>query len=343
MSEQLIRIPIEITIRVGSPIVETDALVTPSAGATGTGAARSEAIPVDEDYDSREGYGPTFLGKAIPIPTLTEEAIALASIPDGASDGDYLLHYHHFSIAMNKERRLLFFAACNTTRNPDFKGKKSRSELGRDQWILDPRIPVGHQVTTRELYGPTDFDRGHVVRREDAYWGRNEGEAAYANYDSFHYTNCTPQHSKYNQSSQKGLWGLLENHIGNQAKDEDLNFSIFAGPVMARNDPHVLGVKVPRQFWKIVVAKRKGSQTGFGAWAFLLSQAKLVREQRDKFGEGVFDPGEFATYLVSVARIEELTDVRFDDIIKQSDVAGGKDEAPAASARLISDLSEIPR
>lgn len=342
MGEQVIRIPIEIVVRVGAPTAPNGGAVGGPDGSQPTlgGAAAEEAIPIDEDYAERAGYRPSFLGTPVPLPTLTEGAQALASIPDDAAEGDYLLRYHHFSIAMNKQRRLLFFAALNTTRHPDLLGTKSRKALGRDQWILDPRIPSGHQVTSRELYGPTEFDRGHIVRREDAYWGKNEGEAAYANYDSFHYTNCTPQHPKYNQSSQRGLWGLLENHITKKSEDEELRLSIFAGPVLAENDPVISRVKIPRQYWKIVIAKRKGAPTALGAWAFLLSQSKLVKEQRDKF-EGVFDAGDFATYQVRVSRIEQLTDIRFASIVRSSDTLDASDEAPAESARLITSLDQI--
>jgi endonuclease G len=330
MSETRVRIPIEITIRVGEPRHGGDTLGAP---ADVPAQPPQEAIPVDDDYSNRKGYATDFLrgGPSVPLPTLTDAGMALVS--RDSENNEPVLRYHHFSLMVNRKRRLLFFAAWNLERKPGEK-KKSRADLqggAKDQWILDPRIPSGHQVTTRELYGPTVFDRGHIVRREDAYWGP-PGEAEYANFDTFHYTNCTPQHPAYNQSSKKGLWGLLENHVTKEATDNEIRLCIFGGPVLAGNDPVIENVKIPRRFWKVIVAKTKKAK--LGAWAFLLSQAKLVDAEKDA-SEGTFAPGEFDTYQIALARIQDLTEVRFDRTLLDADTfKKAKTEGPTASTRI---------
>jgi endonuclease G len=324
--ETRIRIPIEITVRIGTVEVGGQGGVAPSDASI----AVDERANVDPDYGNRRGYFATYLGEGdldVPLPRLTSDGMRLVSKdPDAEADEAHLLRYHHYTAVMNKKRRLLFYAACNTTRDPDLMGTLTREELGRDKWILDPRIPAGHQVTTAEFYGPVDFDRGHVVRREDVYWGLDEDEAAKGNYDSFHYTNCTPQHPEYNQSGKHGIWGELENHIASEALDKDLKFSLFAGPVFTKTDPYIHDVQVPRRFWKVVVGARKNGRT-LGVWAFVLSQAKLVQQEKDK-EEAVFDPGEFSVYQVPLKRIEQLTEVRFDEKLKAADRYGlGAEEA----------------
>ena len=340
MADVTVRIPIEITVRVGEPAVVTAAATVP--------AQAEERFILDNDYERRPGYDDAFLGRTakVALPTLTDDAMKLVSVVDDVEGPDaHVLRYHHFSIVMNKRRRMAFFAAYNTTRNPDLFGTKSREELGAsDKWILDPRIPGVHQVTTKELYKPTDFDRGHIVRREDAYWGLDPREAEYANFDTFHYTNCSPQHPAYNQSGKRGIWGMLENHIAAEATDKEMKLSIFAGPVLALGDPRINEVKIPRVYWKVVVARRRGADGPIGAWAFLLSQAALVKAEKKRFEgeEAIFDPGDFATYQVPVARIEELTDVRFDAVVKQGDaLAAGDDEAVAEKATLIDAVDRI--
>ncbi len=164
-----IQIPIEIRIKVGEISVNG----TPGGSDSHD---QDERFWLDEDYNSRPGYDPEFLGEGEPIglPKLSDKMKRLTS-RYRTSDGEHshVLHYHHFSLVMNAQRRMLYYAAYNTTRDEDLIGTWSRKELsgGSDTWILDPRIPREHQVTTRELYGPLNFDRGHVVKRDDVYWG----------------------------------------------------------------------------------------------------------------------------------------------------------------------------
>jgi endonuclease G len=277
----------------------------------------------------------------VPLPTLTERGGKRVSRDQTRPHDDdaHVLKYHHFSVVMNSERRMAFYAACNTTRDPALMGKKSRSELNggsKDKWILDPRIPAMHQIETRELYGPLIFDRGHLVRREDVYWGESERLAEYGNFDSFHYTNCTPQHPEYNQSSQDGLWGELENHIADEAELDGLRLCIFAGPVFGRRDRRMLGVRIPGEFWKVVFAVRAGG--ALGAWGFALSQKALVAGAPAAPGEERFTPGAFDTHQLSLAAIEARTDVRFDARLHQADVYAH--EGPGVE-RLVPGLESI--
>ncbi|MEO7327127.1 MAG: DNA/RNA non-specific endonuclease, partial [Minicystis sp.] len=313
-----IDVPLEITIRVLAPVVGGGAPQATIVGAPRTESAL-EGINVDPDYGSRTGYDPDHLDVHVPLPTLTAEAMELVS-PDLTRKGkkdDHLLHYHHFSLVMNKRRRLAFFTACNTTRDAKLFGNKSRAALsGGDTWILDPRLPASHQISTQELYGPSPFDRGHIVRREDAYWGMTNQEREAGNFDTFHYTNCSPQDPAYNQSSKRGIWGELENRIGEQSRNKGLRMSLLAGPVLGAQDPVLWGVRVPLQFWKVVLCVDDSSRK-LKAFAFLLSQSKLVSAVHE---EGVFDPGDLKAFQVTVARIEQLGAVRFAEVVKNADV-----------------------
>jgi endonuclease G len=336
MTDLKVTIPIEIVIRVGEPVI----VVT---GATVAALDQGERFVLDDAYDARSGYDARFLNRDTPValPTLTDAAMKTVSLQvDVEPSTAHVLRYHHFSIVMHRKRRLLHFAASNTTRDPGLVGKKSRKDVAdgaSDKWILDPRIPAFHQVTTAELYKKIHFDRGHIVRRDDNYWGLTEEEAQYGNFDSFHYTNCTPQHPAYNRSNKKGLWGELENQIAAQAEENGCRMSLFSGPVLSEDDPRIDGFAVPREFWKIVVVRRKRGE--LGAWAFLLSQSRLVARARRELTEGVtFDPEQLAVYQVPVKRIESLTDVRFDDAVRGADAYAGDTEAA-----LPGDFVEIER
>jgi endonuclease G len=321
-----LQVPLEVSIRLLTP-----ALARGEAGRhapeTSTSTEALEAINFDNDYADRLGYDPEFLDVVVELPTLTSSAMALVSRDRTRdSEDNHILHYHHFSLVVNKRRRVAFFTACNTTRDPQLFGEKTRKELsGSEPWRLDPRIPAHHQITTAEFYKSTVFDRGHIVRREDAYWGDTEDEQEWANFDTFHFTNCSPQHQSYNRSNKQGLWGLLENQIGSESAAKDLRMTLFSGPVFAPRDPVLWGVRVPRQFWKVVASV--DDRTGeLGAWAFLLSQAKLVATVEEE----IFDPGALGAQQIPLRRLHDLTDVRFPDALLRADTF--RDRGTRASA-----------
>ncbi len=205
----------------------------------------------------------------------------------------YVLPYHHFSLVMNKVRKIAFYTAVNidgTTVN----------RLGRDDnWIADPRVGADEQ-TDNSLYANNDLDRGHLVRRLDPVWG---SVAQAANVDTFHFTNCSPQHKDFNQSDV--TWQGLENYILDNAIAEKFRVSVFTGPVFRDDDQEYRGVKLPRQFWKVLVMVEKGK---LSATAYLLSQEKLIKDLRD---EAFSDDTLVRTYQVPIEKIESLTGLSF--------------------------------
>lgn len=305
-------LPLEVTVRVGA--LRGDAPAAPATEAARPDAhEKTSALEgrVDRDYSDRKGYDETFTGVRVALPTLTAKGMRRVArrVDVDPFEGDHVVPYHHYSAVMNRVRRFCFFTAANTTRDPRLLGTKSREELG-GAWTFDPRIAREHQVGHEEFYRPAIFDKGHIHRREDGDWGATGALREAANADTFHFTNATPQHPKFNQSKWHGEWGLLENHIADQVGSQ--RYSIFAGPIFKSDDPVIEGVLVPRSFWKIVVARRR---TGIGAWAFVLDQSHLPFESAR---EG-FDPGGFVNHQRSVDAIERLTDVRFDAVVRDGD------------------------
>jgi endonuclease G len=309
-----ITVPVSFHVRLlggskNAPVISgtPDITATPSS----TDSALDEAKILDPDYSTRKGYDSRFLGLSVAMPRLTTAAKAdVTHLKNKPSE--YVLDYYHFSLVMSRPRRLCFFTASNFSSDPAVRGDLSRKKLGTDQWGLEPRIEPTEQIQDKELYAGTPFDLGHVVRREDNYWGATEEEAVYANWDTFHYTNCTPQHSKFNQSQLKGLWGRLENHITSEMKTKGNKLNIFAGPVFSNTDKKVNGVPVPKQFWKVLVGVRDNGK--LFAFGFVLSQAQLIKDI-----EAEFDPGEFKTFQLSLKKIESMTDVRFSASVKKAD------------------------
>jgi endonuclease G len=217
------------------------------------------------------------------------------------------------------------WAAVNADYHPS-KRRKKREEFGTDTWIPDPRIAGKYQIEDQELYEPAGkFDRGHIVRRDDTAWGDTANEEVFANSDSFHWTNCTPQHEQFNRAIYgfHGLWGELENHIQSQATNAGNKLSILAGPILddANDIDFDFGggpVKIPKRFWKVLCAAEKN---GAGAaklrtYGFILDQSPAI----DKYGIERIDLGTFTTYQVPLKTIATNAGVTFAKVVMDADV-----------------------
>jgi endonuclease G len=305
-----ITFPLNITVSLGAAAPgaansPASILVSSSASSpvsTFSAPRTSEAISIDPDYSTRTGFDTAFLGKTAalktPLPALSTkqkaDAARLIAVPTGADPLE--LKYHHASIVMNARRRLAFFAAVN------IDGVVWRSiKRESDRWILDPRIPKTAQAG-EELYTGNPLDRGHLVRRLDPAWGPNLALAKTANDDTFHFTNCAPQHEDFNQNAD--TWAGLEDYILQNADRENLRVSVFTGPVFATSDETYRGIQLPRQFWKVVVMVKKKK---LHATAYLLSQAKLIQG----LVEADFSYGQYKTFQVPIAKVAKLTGLTF--------------------------------
>jgi endonuclease G len=274
------------------------------AGAPASLPALDEAVSIDPDYSNRKGFDENFLGtgpRAVKLPRLDGALQMRAAVNRRAAPGAdrFVLPYHHYSVVMNRERRMAFYTAVN------IDGRLSRRiRREQDRWFRDPRIEASEQ-NGEDLYAGNDLDRGHLVRRLDPAWGASEQLAKVANDDTFHFTNCTPQHKDFNQNQQ--TWAGLEDYVLDHADAEDFKVSVFTGPAFSNGDPDYRGYKLPRRYWKVVVMVRPGGK--LSATAYLLSQASLISDLEEAF---VF--GAYKTYQVPVKKIEALTGLSFGNL-----------------------------
>jgi endonuclease G len=312
-------LPLELTVQLRH--------ATPGSAGPGAVEAGVEAMVEpyrDDDYSSRTGFDVHFLPARVRLPTVVDKKIV-----SHLDDGGYVLEYEHFSVVMNKQRRLALFTASNVAADKERKkpeanrdySRRALSGLGendREKWFTDPRIPAIHQLPDRFFTKDrASFDKGHIVRREDVAWGESYDELRRANGDTYHVTNCSPQVARFNQSSKKGLWGRLENFILAQAKTEQ--YSLFAGPVFRDNDRTFRGVddegtvhvQIPSQFWKVVVAH---DGIGLQTFAFVLDQDLSHTDL-----ELVVD-AEWRSRMISIEDLQELAAlIKFPSELHNSD------------------------
>jgi endonuclease G len=291
-----------------------------------------EAIAPDPDWASRPGYKNDFLGvdHQVPVPYLSESLYADVALNSIGGDEPHLLKYHHFSICHSKSRCLPFFTAVNIEGTQEVDMPR-----GADRWFLDPRIARDYQLTAGAYTG-TPFDRGHLVRRIDPVWGTVK-EARLAQDDTFHWTNSSPQHAKFNRN--KKTWALIENHIIKHTNNEDRCASVFTGPVFEDDDPIVVTpadvhVQVPMRFWKVVVSVTNDQ---LAACAFLISQEDLVNAWLEKREFPVTD--DVKPFQVTIAEIEQLTDLSFGEVTQHDSMSTGTEST--ASRHRIESLDDI--
>src|SRR5438876_1226272 len=139
--------------------------------------------------------------------------------------------------------------------------------------------------------------------------GSSAAAAKICNDDTFHFTNCSPQHHDFNE--YKTLWAGLEDYVLTNADNLKFRVCVFSGPVLAADDDAYRDIKLPRQFWK-VVAMVKSNGT-LSATAYLLSQADLIAGLEIKPEE--FSYGAYRTYQVPVRKIQELTGLTFAELV----------------------------
>jgi endonuclease G len=328
-----IEVPLHITIALGE---------TGTITATISETAISDSIEAmrepfrDSDYSLRTGYSPDFLNAPdqesllapvrIPMPSAKQRSVLARG-----RNGESILHYENFSIAMHAKRRLALFSAANVTeeerlRKPDARKKYTRKALtglganDQERWFIDPRLEERFQLPDNFFTKDRQaFDKGHIVRRDDVAWGATYDNLRRANGDSFHVTNCSPQIAEFNRSNKgEANWGDLENLVLSEAANERL--CVFAGPVLNDADEVFIGkgdggitirAKIPSRFWKVIVSR---VEDGIAAFGFVLEQ-DLSDVQFEEFTV----PPEFKPAMYPIQDIEEMSKVRFDASIRRVD------------------------
>jgi endonuclease G len=411
-------IPLSIAIRVGSferpPETTTPAPASEPALAA-AGAKGSEAkLELDPDYSDRDGYDPAFLeGVRIPLPALSaaQKRVAAKNTKARSGDNPFELKYHHYSVIMNGERRLAFVSAVNIDGASSKDFNRTTGEISdpmadgegseaTELWFPENRIRDDQQ-TPRDFYqGQTTFDaqgneitdkstgqqhmkrmfqQGHLTRRQDPLWGDNEDIIRYANADTFHVTNCSPQVGFFNMgvfkareslraseakkagaktAGAKGghaggqlYWRALEDYVLTNARADRQKVSVFTGCVFNEKDDwpwdrgrsDMKGFKAPREFWKLVLRVDGGQ---LHATALVADQAPLIDYlpefiMRGEAATQALPYEKVAKYHYSVAELESRTGLDFGDNVRKADTFVGRGSGEGRRFRRVESLEDL--
>ncbi|QJB38414.1 DNA/RNA non-specific endonuclease [Chitinophaga oryzae] len=238
-----------------------------------------------------------------------------------------VLKYYHYSTILHAVRRMPIISAINVDGDP---AKRLDDSKRKDVWLRDNRLSFDLQLDD-SFYKNSGFDRGHMSRREDANWGATADDAKRNADLTCMYTNACPQVAAINQSSRKGLWGLLEKVILEQGataeEGKTARISVFNGPIFREDDRVFRGVQVPVDFFKIVLWLT--DEGDLKATAFKLSQQSLVDdidwEQLD-LDQNV----QFKEYMCSIEELQKETSIDFSAIIPFDTFEAGAEEITSA-------------
>ena len=266
-----------------------------------------------------KGYQEDFLGEKYFVELPILNPILQRSLAPVKGTVDDILRYPNYSILQSATRRFPILTATNIDGN--LFQKITRKEVA-GSWKKDKRIKYAHQWGS-ELYkaDKSDFDKGHMTKREDVQWGVERSFAKNAAKETFYYTNAIPQHKDLNQV----IWQSIENYIlHDKTVDDRLQINVFTGPVLSPNDPFFVTevrnvkVQIPILFWKVVYYIKLGilHQVSFlVGQKGVLERKGIVKSSEIKSRGGLATSfAEFedaATYQIEIGLLENLTGLTF--------------------------------
>src|SRR3954462_11315519 len=366
------RILIPVDIKVGAPAI---AAAVPSTVAAPLQVLDPqvpltiEKVLVNQaNYARRNGYEPKFLGAPkVPLPKVASEKLGKVFRMSGKKAE---LKYWNYSVVLNQTRALAYFSAANVDASI-FRGNR---DAEGDTWFRDTRVDAVDKAaqTGAEFYKKqtsfeadralNPFDHGHLTRRSDLQWGPDDETAKRNGDDSYHYTNCTPQHWQFNQnnraSAATGIWFRLEDAAIASLADGATRLCVINGPVFdaplckAGTDGRLRldlkgkrvpdatfgGVKIPKQFFKLIAYV---SEKALKAKAFVVTQEDLLAGiGRLRPEEAALTPLEICLYQVRVAELERLTGLDFGPLASH-DAKPAQESLVLDEGLPIADVAEI--
>lgn len=311
----------------------------------------AEAVKVDSDYGNRMGFITTFVpGVEIGLPSLTgdlaNQVAPLRATEPQAAEGE--LKYEHFSVKLHRTKRIAIFTATNIDGETYLAVDRDTGEVKAsegDRWFKDPRVSESFTLN-QDFYSAwsTYFDRGHLTRRTDPTWGTEE-EAKRANADTFHFTNCSPQHFRFNQKAK--FWQGVERYVletGVLAQDVRRALCVFQGPIFDDTiDRWADDIQIPSSFFKVVVWMGKDKLKAVG---LVVDQGALLDEARVNLGEPTSPSSvNIKQWRVAIKTIEKRTGLDFGDQVRAADTIKQTTQpvvgAEALTGILITSLSDI--
>ena len=112
-----------------------------------------------------------------------------------------------------------------------------------------------------------------------------------------------------------------------------MKISVMGGPIFRDDDPEYRGVKIPRDFWKLL-AFRDTADDEFKVAAYILSQREFVPTE-------LLELDIFRLYQVSIEKLKEETELNFGSLADFDTYINDTETAGSIEVREIEKRSQI--
>jgi DNA/RNA endonuclease G (NUC1) len=163
---------------------------------------------------------------------------------DWDESDDFIIRRAQYTTSFNKNRNTPNWVSY------DLDASQMGSQDRCDCFTQDPLLPPSYaHISTADFTGAGEIagygiDRGHLARSAD----RTTGSLDNAN--TFLFSNIIPQAADLNQ----GPWALMENYLGDLARDQNKEVYIVAGVAgnigTVKNEGKII---IPEKVWKVAV------------------------------------------------------------------------------------------
>ena len=183
---------------------------------------------------------------------------AIIEEPKYNSEDIYIRHYA-YSLLYNQQHKQANWVSYKLNEYQTVSNFKRTNKF-----IVDTLIPSG--TATNSDYAKSGYDRGHLAPAGDMTWNKQ------AMYESFYYSNITPQLPQFN----RGIWKKLESRVRSWATQYD-SIYICTGPIFMNETKHIGTnyVTIPTHFYKSILVYNDTVKQGI---AFIFPHKKCKDE-----------------------------------------------------------------
>ncbi len=232
------------------------------------------------------GYSSNFLNDlSLPLPQVPETFFKTKP-----------LVYENFEVLMNLNRGIMVYAAVNIDR------ANLHDSEGTNEFHFDWRLPAYEQLGS-EFYANNEFVGKQVVSPAWVAWG--EPDSVTSALDAVQgYPNVVPQLNWFHDQA----WSRLQSYVLSEMNPSAKRVTVFAGPVIAADDPDYRGRKIPQAYWLVAATQDPAKPTRVSSEAWIVPQLQM------KDGLPVQTPitGDVVqSFRVSLEEVESRTQLRF--------------------------------
>lgn len=213
--------------------------------------------------------------------TITENHHYHLEIPAVVPTDTVIVHTG-FSLLYNEKYEQAKWVAYELTKVETYKVAERTNKF-----IIDPKVST-HTADNKDYKG-SGYDKGHLAPAGDMSW------SAQSMYESFYFSNISPQVPAFN----RGIWKKLEELVRVWAIENEAIY-IVTGPII-RNNPSTIGanqVAVPDYYFKVILDYTPPGIKGIG---FILPNAGSEENLQH--------------FALSIEEVERITGIDFFPLI----------------------------